>query len=382
MSLAAVRLVDRLDGSADRAGGRRLAAGGRSRTRHGGRFGSARRGDRRRHPAPRRQRDRRGGGDWLRRGGHQPVLRQSRRRRVPGRPSRQDRPRRLYRFPRDRAGGGDQDDVSRRRRRSRSKGRASTAGAPSPRRARSLGLDAALTDLRRDGPRDGHGAGDRAGARRLRPRRAPTPTSSTPSRCAFTAIPEAAKIFLRPDGSTLQPGDRLVQTDLAATLQAIADHGPDAFYRGAIAAKIDAAMRANGGIADRRRPRRLQDRRGRAARLRLPRLPLRLGAAAIVGRRDPVRDPQCPRGLRPCGARLPLGGQRPSDGRGDAPRLHGPQRLPRRPGVREEPARPPAQQGLRSADPRRHPARPGDAVAGGSAGHRDRTKRARRPISR
>jgi gamma-glutamyltranspeptidase / glutathione hydrolase len=62
------------------------------------------------------------------------------------------------------------------------------------------------------------------------------------------ADPQAAKIFLRPDGSPLQPGDRLVQSDLAASLQAIADHGPDAFYRGAIAEKIDAAMRANGGI--------------------------------------------------------------------------------------------------------------------------------------
>ena len=64
----------------------------------------------------------------------------------------------------------------------------------------------------------------------------------------FTGDPEAAKIFLRPDGTPLQPGDRLIQSDLAATLQAIADQGPDAFYRGAIAEKIDAAMRANGGI--------------------------------------------------------------------------------------------------------------------------------------
>jgi gamma-glutamyltranspeptidase/glutathione hydrolase len=59
---------------------------------------------------------------------------------------------------------------------------------------------------------------------------------------------EAAKIFLRPDGKPLQPGDRLIQSDLAATLQAIADNGPTAFYKGAVAAKLDAAMRANGGI--------------------------------------------------------------------------------------------------------------------------------------
>ena len=64
----------------------------------------------------------------------------------------------------------------------------------------------------------------------------------------FKSDPEAAKIFLRPNGSPLQPGDRLIQSDLAATLQAIAEQGADAFYRGAIAQKIDAAMRANGGI--------------------------------------------------------------------------------------------------------------------------------------
>jgi gamma-glutamyltranspeptidase/glutathione hydrolase len=60
--------------------------------------------------------------------------------------------------------------------------------------------------------------------------------------------PVAAKIFLRPDGSPLQPGDRLVQPDLADTLQAIADKGPDAFYRGDVARRIEAAMAANGGI--------------------------------------------------------------------------------------------------------------------------------------
>ena len=68
--------------------------------------------------------------------------------------------------------------------------------------------------------------------------RAPTPTFCARLRAALQqGDPEAAKIFLHPDGSPLQPGDRLVQSDLAATLQAIADQGPDAFYRGAIAQK-------------------------------------------------------------------------------------------------------------------------------------------------
>src|SRR5438132_4052394 len=53
--------------------------------------------------------------------------------------------------------------------------------------------------------------------------------------------PEAARIFLRPDGSPYKAGDRLVQPDLAATLALIAGRGPEAFYRGPIAAAVAAA---------------------------------------------------------------------------------------------------------------------------------------------
>ncbi|HTY51008.1 MAG TPA: gamma-glutamyltransferase [Steroidobacteraceae bacterium] len=60
--------------------------------------------------------------------------------------------------------------------------------------------------------------------------------------------PEAARIFLHPDGSLLQPGERLRQQELARTLEAIARHGPQAFYRGEVAARIGAAMRAHGGL--------------------------------------------------------------------------------------------------------------------------------------
>jgi len=64
----------------------------------------------------------------------------------------------------------------------------------------------------------------------------------------FKKDAEAARIFLRPDGTPLQPGDRLVQKDLAKTLEAIAKKGPDAFYKGAIPAAVEKAARANGGI--------------------------------------------------------------------------------------------------------------------------------------
>jgi gamma-glutamyltranspeptidase/glutathione hydrolase len=64
----------------------------------------------------------------------------------------------------------------------------------------------------------------------------------------FVKDPVAAKIFLRPDGSHFEPGDRHVQKDLAATLELVAQQGPDAFYKGPIAEAVEKASRANGGL--------------------------------------------------------------------------------------------------------------------------------------
>ena len=60
--------------------------------------------------------------------------------------------------------------------------------------------------------------------------------------------PSSAKIFLKNDGVALQNGERLVQPDLAASLEAIAAGGPRAFYEGPIAEKIVASLASNGGI--------------------------------------------------------------------------------------------------------------------------------------
>jgi len=60
--------------------------------------------------------------------------------------------------------------------------------------------------------------------------------------------PSSAEIFLKADGAALAPGDRLVQPDLANTLAAIAKDGPLAFYAGAIAQKLAAAVQAAGGV--------------------------------------------------------------------------------------------------------------------------------------
>ncbi|TGQ63395.1 MAG: gamma-glutamyltransferase [Mesorhizobium sp.] len=60
--------------------------------------------------------------------------------------------------------------------------------------------------------------------------------------------PAATAIFLKPDGKPYGIGERLVQPDLEASLSAISDKGPDAFYKGAIADAIVKASGAKGGI--------------------------------------------------------------------------------------------------------------------------------------
>ncbi|ABE61092.1 gamma-glutamyltransferase 1, Threonine peptidase, MEROPS family T03 [Nitrobacter hamburgensis X14] len=60
--------------------------------------------------------------------------------------------------------------------------------------------------------------------------------------------PSSMTIFSHPDGSALREGDLLIQTDLAATLTAIADHGPRGFYEGPVASKLVKGIRAAGGI--------------------------------------------------------------------------------------------------------------------------------------
>ena len=67
------------------------------------------------------------------------------------------------------------------------------------------------------------------------------------ARARLARFPSSASIFL--DGGDLpQEGDRLIQSDLADTLRAIADGGPHAFYTGRIAEQIADAVRQAGGI--------------------------------------------------------------------------------------------------------------------------------------
>ncbi len=58
---------------------------------------------------------------------------------------------------------------------------------------------------------------------------------------------EAARIFLA-DGYPPPPGAKVVQRDLADTIERIGREGKDALYRGEVAAAIDEEMRRNGGV--------------------------------------------------------------------------------------------------------------------------------------
>lgn len=59
--------------------------------------------------------------------------------------------------------------------------------------------------------------------------------------------PSSRAIFFRDDGKPFERGERLAQPELARTLEAIAQQGPDAFYRGRTGERIVDAVRAAGG---------------------------------------------------------------------------------------------------------------------------------------
>jgi len=67
------------------------------------------------------------------------------------------------------------------------------------------------------------------------------------SREKLAADSTAARLLL-PNGEALRPGDRLVQTVLAATLEAIARDGREAFHTGPIATRLAATAQAQGGL--------------------------------------------------------------------------------------------------------------------------------------
>ncbi|WP_028864771.1 gamma-glutamyltransferase [Psychromonas aquimarina] len=60
--------------------------------------------------------------------------------------------------------------------------------------------------------------------------------------------PDTREIFYKTDGSVYQAGERLIQSDLAASLQRISDKGTDGFYRGYTGEQIAKSVIQAGGI--------------------------------------------------------------------------------------------------------------------------------------
>ncbi|MDQ3068599.1 MAG: gamma-glutamyltransferase [Acidobacteriota bacterium] len=61
-------------------------------------------------------------------------------------------------------------------------------------------------------------------------------------------FPASVAAYGKPGGGQWQAGDRIVLGDLAKTLQAIADKGPDGFYKGWVAEALARDMSDNGGL--------------------------------------------------------------------------------------------------------------------------------------
>ena len=68
------------------------------------------------------------------------------------------------------------------------------------------------------------------------------------ARKRMQASPAAMAVFFKKDGKPYDLGENLMQKNLGRSLYEIKKHGPDAFYKGAIAKKIVREMRNNGGL--------------------------------------------------------------------------------------------------------------------------------------
>lgn len=55
-------------------------------------------------------------------------------------------------------------------------------------------------------------------------------------------------LYFRPDGTVKRPGDMIRNTDMARTLERLAEGGPELFYTGALAEEIAADFAAHGGL--------------------------------------------------------------------------------------------------------------------------------------
>ena len=62
------------------------------------------------------------------------------------------------------------------------------------------------------------------------------------------SFPEFGRVYRKPNGSFYEPGDQMLLSDLAWSLEKIRGNGRDGFYRGEVAERLVADVSANGGI--------------------------------------------------------------------------------------------------------------------------------------
>ena len=140
----------------------------------------------------------------------------------------------------------------------------------------------------------------------------------------------SAAVFLQGNGQPYIAGQRLVQKDLARTLERIAKHGNAGFYAGPVADAIVAASTRGGGIITKADLARYQ------AKERAP-IECDYRGYRIVSAPPPSSGGVIvceilghPRRLSAAGMGLPLRARRAPPDRGDAPRVRRSQQLPRR----------------------------------------------------
>lgn len=76
----------------------------------------------------------------------------------------------------------------------------------------------------------------------------PMPDHGPTQRERFTATPEMARLWLRPDGQYRAQGELLQNEEFARSLEAIAAGGPREFYQGVLAERIMADLEAHGAL--------------------------------------------------------------------------------------------------------------------------------------
>ena len=159
--------------------------------------------------------------------------------------------------------------------------------------------------------------------------------------------PSSAKIFCKVGGAPYQPGETLVQRDLAASLRLIAEQGPERALPRADRPEDRRGGRARGRQSDHRRSAQLRGGGARAGARRLPGLRDRVDAAAELRRGAHRADPEHARGLPDRLSRAQWRQDHPPHGRGDEIRLRRPQRVSRRPRLRRRARRGAHLEGLR-----------------------------------